>query len=84
LKKRLYVGTKNFFSITVKQTTWQALKMGFLWRMACAPTENYRLQEYYQMDPNQRPTHFMIGTANEVWGNDTHEVIFATVADWKD
>jgi hypothetical protein len=43
-----------------------------------------KLQEYYQMDPNQRPTHFMRGTANEVWGNDTHKVMYTTAADWAD
>jgi hypothetical protein len=42
------------------------------------------LQEYYQMDPDQRPTHFMRGTANEVWGNDMHEVMYTTAADWVD
>ncbi len=30
LKKRLFAGTKNFFSITIKQTAWWALTMGFL------------------------------------------------------
>ncbi len=43
-----------------------------------------KLQEYYQMDPDQRPTHFMRGTSNEVWGNVMHEVMYTTVADWAD
>ncbi len=47
----------------------------------CPP---HKPQEYYQMDPNQRHTHFMRGTANEVWGDDTHEVMYTTAADWID
>jgi hypothetical protein len=43
-----------------------------------------KLQEYFQVDPDQRPTHFMKETANEVWGNDTHEVVSTTAADWMD
>jgi hypothetical protein len=44
----------------------------------------HKLQEYYQMDPDQRLTHFMRGTANEVWGNDMHEVMYTTAANWMD
>jgi hypothetical protein len=35
-----------------------------------------------QIDHDQRPTHFMRGTANEVWGNDTHKVMYTIAADW--
>jgi hypothetical protein len=52
--------------------------------MVCGMCPHCKLQEYYQMDPNQRPTHFMRGTANKVWGNDTHEVMYTTVAAWAD
>jgi hypothetical protein len=40
------------------------------------------LPEYYQMDPMHQPTHFMRGTAAEIWGTDTHEVMYTTAADW--
>ena len=40
------------------------------------------LQEIYQMAPEHQPTHFMRGTAAEIWGNDTHEVMYTTAADW--
>ncbi len=43
-----------------------------------------KLQKYDQMDPDQRPTHFMRGAANEEWGNDMHKVMFTTAADWTD
>ncbi len=43
-----------------------------------------KLQEYYQIDPDQRPTHFIRGTANEVWRNDTHKVMCTTEAVWTD
>ena len=38
------------------------------------------LMHYYQMDPTTQPTHFMRGTATEVWGDD--EVMHTTAADW--
>ena len=38
----------------------------------CPPWE---LMEYYQLDPLIAPTNFMRGTAAEVWGDDTHEVM---------
>ena len=40
------------------------------------------LQEFYQMAPEHQPTHFMRGTAAEIWGTDTHEVMYTTAADW--
>ena len=40
------------------------------------------LQEFYQMAPENQPTHFMRGTAAEIWGTDTHEVMRTTAADW--
>ncbi len=40
------------------------------------------LQEFYQMAPKHQPTHFMRGTAAEIWGADTHEVMYTTAADW--
>ena len=41
------------------------------------------LPEYYQMAPEHQPTHFMCGTAAEIWGTDTHEVMYTTAADWE-
>ena len=41
------------------------------------------LPKYYQMDPENQPTHFMRGTVVEMWGVDTHEVMYTTVADWE-
>ena len=41
------------------------------------------LPEYYQMDPENQPTHFMQGTSAEIWGTDTHEVMYTTAADWE-
>jgi len=40
------------------------------------------LQEFYQLTPENQPTHFMRGTAEETWGTDTHEVMRTTAADW--
>jgi len=40
------------------------------------------LQEFYQLAPEHQPTHFMRGTAAEIWGTDTHEVMRTTAADW--
>ena len=40
-----------------------------------------KLQEYYQLPPDQVPTHFMRGTANLVWGDDMHEIKRTTAAD---
>ena len=40
------------------------------------------LPEYYQIDPMNQPTHFMGGTASEIWGTDTHEVMYMIAADW--
>jgi hypothetical protein len=34
------------------------------------------------MAPEHQPTHFMRGTAAEIWGTDTHEVMHTTAADW--
>ena len=45
----------------------------------CPPVE---LMQYYQMDPTTQPSHFMRGTAAEVWGNDTFEVMHTTAEDW--
>ena len=38
----------------------------------CPP---YKLQDYYQIDPDQTFMHFMRETPDEVWVNDTHKVI---------
>jgi len=35
------------------------------------------------MAPENQPTHFMRGTAAEIWGADTHEVMRTTAADWE-
>jgi hypothetical protein len=40
------------------------------------------LQEFYQMAPEHQPTHFMRGMAAEIWGTDTHEVMYTTAVDW--
>lgn len=40
------------------------------------------LQQFYQMAPEDQPTHFMRGTAAEIWGTDTHETMYTTAADW--
>jgi len=37
--------------------------------------------QYYQMDPMTQTTHFMRGTATEVWGDDVFEVMHTTAAD---
>ncbi len=34
------------------------------------------------MDPEHQPTHFMHGTVAEIWGTDTHEIMYTTAADW--
>jgi hypothetical protein len=41
------------------------------------------LQEFYQMAPEHQPTHFMRGTAAEIWGTDTHKIMYMTAADWE-
>jgi hypothetical protein len=43
-----------------------------------------KLQDYYQLDPERAPTHFMRGTADEVWGSNMHEVMYMTADDWMD
>ena len=40
------------------------------------------LPEYYQMDPGHQPTNFMHRTVAEIWGTDTHKVMYTTAADW--
>ena len=47
----------------------------------CPPCE---LMEYYQLDRCIAPSHFMRGTAAEVWGEDTHEVMGGASSSWKD
>jgi hypothetical protein len=45
------------------------------------------LQEFYDPDPNlPRPTHFIRGTANEIWGEETdpYGVMQTTAVDWTD
>ena len=42
------------------------------------------LQQFYQiMAPENQPTHFMRGTAAEIWGTDMHEIMYTTAADWE-
>jgi hypothetical protein len=41
------------------------------------------LQEFYQMAPEHQPTHFMRGTAVEIWGTDTYEIMRTTSANWE-
>jgi hypothetical protein len=43
-----------------------------------------KLQEYHQLPPDLVPTHFIRGTADEVWGDDTHKVMRTTADDWTD
>jgi hypothetical protein len=45
----------------------------------CPPVE---LMLYYQMDPMTQPTHFMQGTAPEVWGDDVFGIMHTMAADW--
>jgi hypothetical protein len=41
--------------------------------------------EYYQIEQDQEaPTHFMRGTAEEVWGYDAFEIMWMTAEDWTD
>ena len=40
------------------------------------------LMEYYQLDPLVAPSHFMRGTAAEVWGNNTHKVMREPARKW--
>jgi hypothetical protein len=47
----------------------------------CPPCE---LMEYYQLDPCITPSHFMQGTAAEVWGEDTHKVMQGASSSWTD
>jgi hypothetical protein len=47
----------------------------------CPPCKT---MEYYQLDPCITPSGFMQGTAPEVWGDDTHEVMQGTSSSWKD
>jgi hypothetical protein len=37
-----------------------------------------KLQEYYQLDPEHAPTHFMRETTDKVWGSNTHKVMYMT------
>ena len=43
-----------------------------------------KLQEYYQLAPENCPTHFMWGTAAKIWGDDMHKVMYTSAADWTD
>jgi hypothetical protein len=43
-----------------------------------------KLQEYYQLDPERAPTHFLRGTADKVWERDTHKTMYMTADDWTD
>jgi hypothetical protein len=40
-----------------------------------------KLQEYYQLAPENCPTHFMRGTAAKFWGDDMHKVMYTSAAD---
>ena len=39
------------------------------------------LMEHYQMDHEKAPTHFMRGTATEVWWNDDFEIMWGSATD---
>jgi hypothetical protein len=43
--------------------------------MAYGMCHSCELMEYYQLDPRITPSDFMGGTAAEVWGDVTHEVM---------
>ncbi len=60
--------------------------MGLLWHLECVPPP-CTLQEFYAPDPKlPRPTHFMRGTGEEIWGVDVdpYGVMRTTAADWTD
>jgi hypothetical protein len=43
------------------------------------------LQEFYERDPDLPcPSHFMRGTADEIWGEDMHGVMRTTAENWTD
>jgi hypothetical protein len=43
------------------------------------------LREFYEGDPDlPRPSHFMRGTAEEIWGEDTHGVMRTMAENWTD
>ncbi len=37
---------------------------------------------YYQMEQGEHPSHFMRGTAEEIWGDDPHNVMLTMVEEW--
>ncbi len=43
-----------------------------------------KLQEHYQLDPERVPTHFMRGTADEVWESNTHKIMYRMADNWTD
>jgi hypothetical protein len=43
-----------------------------------------KLQEYYQLAPENCPTHFMRGTAAKIWGDGIHKVMYTSAANWTD
>jgi hypothetical protein len=43
-----------------------------------------KLQEYYQLDQECAPTHFMKETADEVWESNTHKGMYTTADNWMD
>jgi hypothetical protein len=47
----------------------------------CPPCKT---MENYQLDPHIAPLGLMQGTAAEVWGDDTHEVMRGNSSSWKD
>ena len=43
------------------------------------------LQEFYERDPDlPRPSYFMRGTSDKIWGEDTHGVMRTTAENWTD
>jgi len=43
------------------------------------------LREFYEGDPDlPRPSHFMRGTTDEIWGEDIHGVMRTTAENWTD
>jgi hypothetical protein len=52
--------------------------------IVCGMCPPCKLQEYYQLDPERAPTYFMSGTADKVWGRNTHKIMYTTADDWMD
>jgi hypothetical protein len=71
------------FSLGKEQTIRRDLTTGLLLHMECVPLSHYR--NFYERDPYlPRPSYFMRGTADEIWGEDMHGVMRTTAENWTD